>query len=289
MADKKIRGAWEWLRELFGLYKLYAAMDLNWFLQDRAVCAVVMISELISNIAGISGVLLLAIRFGGVGDLSADEVLFMLGFYELAAGFMEMMFGGFNVLQISRRIGRGQLDHMLIQPRPLLMQLLAEGFLPITGSSGFLVGVAVTAIACHRLAMAVDVAWVCAFVVYVGCHFALKAGQSFLYGAAAFYRPTACEEISSMVLDMNNLVGKYPLAGLPGWIMGLLTTAFPAGLLAYVPALILLGKLRKGLWMALPVAVAVLFATLGAAAFRRGLRHYAQYGSTRSRAMGHRN
>ena len=278
-----------WIRELLALYKLYAAMDLRWFLHDRVTCAVIIVSELISNVASISGVMLLALRFEGVGALSADEVLFMLGFYELAGGFLNMMLGNLNCLNISRRVGRGQIDHMLIQPRPLIMQLLTEGFMPVTGSSAFIVGVIITSIAVTRLGIRIDLAWAGAFALYVACHFALKAAQSYLYGAAAFYRPVACEELSSMVLDLNGLIGKYPLAGLPGWALGLFCTVFPAGLLAYVPALILLGKLDKGAYMALPVAVAAAFCAAAAYAFRKGLRHYAQNSCNRYRALGHRS
>ena len=92
-----------------------------------------------------------------------------------------------------------------------------------------------------------------------------------------------------MVLDMNSMIGQYPLAGLPGWAMVFLTTVFPVGLLAYVPALILLGKLEKGLYMALPVAVAAAFMAAAVLAFRKGLRHYAQNSCNRYRSMGHRS
>ena len=54
------------LRELLRLYRLYAKLDLKWFLGDRVTCLIVLISETISNIAGIAGILLLAARFGGV-------------------------------------------------------------------------------------------------------------------------------------------------------------------------------------------------------------------------------
>jgi ABC-2 type transport system permease protein len=284
-----VKRAFAWIRELFAMYKLYALLDLRWFLHDNITCAVVMVSEFISNIASISGVFLLAVRFDGVGALSADEVLFMLGFFELAGGFLNMMFGNLNVLNISRRVGRGQVDHMLIQPRPLLMQLLAEGFMPVTGCSGFLTGLALTAVSCVRLGIKLDIPWLCAFVIYVLCHSALKIGQSYICGALAFYRPVACEELSSMALDMNGLLGQYPLVGLPGWAMAFLTTVFPVGLMAYVPALILLGKLDKGPVMALPIAVAAAFMTAAVLIFRRGLRHYAQNSCNRYRAMGHRS
>lgn len=284
-AEKIIRT----LREYYSLLFLYASIDLRWFMYDRTTCLVVMFSELISTIAAFSGVFLLAVRFDGVGSLSAYEVLFMLGFFELSSGFLNMRFGNLNILHISRRVGRGQLDHMLIQPRSIMMQLLTEGFMPVTGSSGLIVGIVLTAVSCARLNLTIDFLWMAAFIVYVLCHCALLMGQSFLYGAGAFYRPSACEELSTMVLDANSLIGKYPLVALPGWAMALLTTVFPAGLLAYVPALILLEKLDRGLIMALPVAVSAAFMTAAALLFRKGFRRYARYSCNRYRAMGHRS
>ena len=277
------------VRELLKLYKLYGRMDLNWFLQDMTTCVIVMASEFISNVASVAGVLLLAARFGGVGGLSADEVLFLLGFFQLADGFTYMMFGGFNVMMISRRVGRGQLDHMLIQPRPLWMQMLGEGFMPVSGSSGFLIGIVVTWVACARMRIAITPLWIAALLFYVICHAAIKLGQSFLYGAGAFYRPVACEEISSNITDLLNLLGKYPLAGLPTWAIGLLFTAFPAGLMAYLPALILLHKVGESAYYALPACVAAAFLAAGLYLFRKGMRHYAEYSCNRYRDMGFRN
>ena len=277
------------IRQLFRLYALYGRMDLNWFLQDMATCGIVMVSELIANVASVAGVLLLAARFGGVGGLNAEEVLFMLGFFQLADGFAYMMFGGFNVMAISRRVARGQADHMLIQPRPLWMQLMGEAFMPVSGSSGFLMGIAVTWIACARLKVAVTPVWFMALIFYVACHAGIKIGLGYLSGSAAFYKPVACEELSAQVLNMTNLLGKYPLAGLPLWAATALTTVFPAGLMAYIPSLALLGRLEKGPYLALPLAVAAAFLTAATYFFRRGLRHYAKYSCNRYRDLGHRN
>ena len=203
------------MKGFFRLLKLYARMDLNWLLQDKATVLLVVITETLTNLSGMAGVLLLAVRFGGVGGLTADEILFMLGFFELADGLGWMLFGNYNVIHISRRIGRGQVDHMLIQPRPLWMQLFTEGFMPFSGCHGFLIGVILTAIAVSRLDIALSPMWFLLLLYYLVIHIALRLSQSFLYGSMAFWKPVACEEISSMILDMNNQLGRFPLFGLP--------------------------------------------------------------------------
>jgi len=280
MADK--------IKSLFKLWKLYGSMDLHWLMQDKATVLLVIITETLSNLSGMAGVLLLAVRFGGVGGLTTDEILFMLGFYELADGLGWMIFGNYNIIHISRRIGRGQVDHMLIQPRPLWMQLITEGFMPFSGCHGFLIGVLLTVIAVARLDIVLSPVWFLLLLYYLVIHMLLQLSQSFLYGSAAFYKPVACEEISSMILDMNHQLGRFPLFGLPGWLGTMLHTVLPIGLLAYFPALALLRDLGKPTELAFPFFVAAIFLTAALICFKKGLTHYAKHSCNRYKEMGHR-
>lgn len=276
------------LKSVLRLWKLYARMDLNWLLQDRVNVIIVILSETLSNLASMAGVLLLAVRFGGVGGLSADEVLFMLGFFELADGLGWMLFGNYNVIHISRRIGRGQVDHMLIQPRPLWMQLLTEGFMPFSGCHGLIIGIILTVISVSGLNITLTPVWFLLLVYYLIIHIVLRLSQSVLYGSMAFWKPVACEEISTMILDLNNQLGKFPLFGLPKPFTALLHTVLPIGLLAYLPALALLRELGKETELALPFLVAGVFVTAALVCFQKGLKHYAKYSCNRYKEMGHR-
>ena len=190
-----MKGAISYLKELFGLYRLYGRMDLQWFLQDSRNSLILLAVDVVLGVADLAGLMLLAVRFQGVGGFSAREVLFFLAFYETGNGFLTMLFCNYNVLNISRRVGRGQLDHMLIQPRPLAMQLLAEGFAPVSGCGKLLVGLAVLIVACVGLHMRITPVWVLMLMLYVICYGALQIGQSYLWGSLAFYIPAAFEEI----------------------------------------------------------------------------------------------
>ncbi|MCL1964776.1 MAG: ABC-2 family transporter protein [Firmicutes bacterium] len=281
MADK--------IRRLLCLYKLYARMDLQWFMQDKFTCALCIASDLLGSVASISGVFLLSQRFAGVAGLSADEALFFLGFFTLADGLNAMLFASNNVLHISRRVGRGQVDHMLIQPVPLWMQLLAEGFMPVSGNSGFLCGLALTIVSITRLGLAVTPAWLLLLLACLLLRMAVVTGWAYLAGASAFYKPAACEEISSLAIDVFSGLGKYPLSGLPSWLAGLLFTAVPVGLMAWLPAHILLGKMDAPVTLLLPVIIAAALLSAATYAFQKGLRHYVKFGCGRYRDLGHRN
>lgn len=276
------------LKQLGRLYALYARMDLQWFTQDTTVCLLAIFSDLLSSIASISGIYLLSVRFAGVGGLSADEVLFMLGFFTLADG-LTFMLSGFNIGEISRRIGRGQVDHMLIQPLPLWMQIATEGFLPVSGNAGFLCGLVLLITAMVRLQLAVTLPWLALLVLYLVLRMVIILSINFLIGSSAFYKPAACEEISSLGNDLLKTIGKYPLSGMPGWLTGILTTVLPAGLMAWLPSLVLLHRLDAPLTLALPVAVAATFLLLAKYAFQKGMKYYVKYGSNRYRDMGHRS
>lgn len=277
------------LKQLFKLYALYARMDAQWLLHDTRNGIFCILGDLLSNLAGLSGVFLLAVRFNGVGGLSANEVLLLLGLSGLGDGMIMTFFSGFNVANISRRVGRGQVDHMLIQPVPLWMQLLTEGFLPVTGSQTLLLGGVVTGVALSRLGLWLSPAMALQIALMLIFRLMIQLGLSYLAGSRAFYRPVSCEELSSVVLDLTSSLSKYPFSGLAGWLTVVLVSVLPVGLMAWMPAMVILNKPGFSLGMAWMAAVAVMCAGLGAIFFRKGLSYYGKTGSARYRAIGHRS
>ena len=125
----------------FRLLLLSARMDMLWLLRDTRNCLLVMVTDLIGTASGIAGIALLAVRFDGIGGMSQAQVLFMLGYATCIDGLFMLFFGMTNTGMISRIIGRGQFEHMLIQPVPLPIQLFASGFIPFTGSSVLIGGI----------------------------------------------------------------------------------------------------------------------------------------------------
>ena len=139
------------LKQFLSLYVLYAKMDFAWLLRDRVFASLAILSDVISNLSSIAGIFLLAWKFGGIGGMSRYEILFMLGYTSLMTGIYQVFFSSNNVGHISRRIGRGQVDHMLMQPLPLPVQLMTEGFIPFSGSSNLVSGAALLCIAVAKL------------------------------------------------------------------------------------------------------------------------------------------
>ena len=190
---------------------------------------------------------------------------------------------------ISRRIGRSQLDHMMIQPLPLPAQLATEGFAPFTGTGALISGIIVTIWGIARLTQ--PLAWWAwpAMALLLLCYVGILMGMSYLISATAFYRPVSCEEISSIMMGALGTLSLFPLGGVSPVIQGILLSVLPAGLMGWFPALLLLGKAPLLPGLLLPVFICASACMLAALAFRKGLRHYVKVGSNRYRGMGHRS
>ena len=148
------------IAHIIRLYGLYARMDLAWLLRDTKICLLAVTADFLSNIASVTGVFLLAWRFNGVGGMDKLEVLFMLGYVTTCTGIFQTFFANTNTGHISRRIGRGQMEHMLIQPLPLPVQLITEGFIPVSGSSNIISGAVIIGIALKNMGLQPSLGWI---------------------------------------------------------------------------------------------------------------------------------
>jgi ABC-2 type transport system permease protein len=266
---------------------MYAWLDLIWVTRSSTQFILYYLSELIVSLAALTSLLLLAERFNGLGPWGQDQLVFMLGYAALVSGFLDMFFG-FNVLFIGRRLGRGQFDHTLIQPQPIWMALLTDGFNPFGSSGTFLAGTALLLWSAPRLTLPLSLGWLSLFGINVLASAAIVLSVSFVWGSLAFWAPRAAEEINTPLMRIFDSLKFFPLDGLSvGMATGLLT-AMPVGFVAWYPARALVGLDSSGFGLFTTPLAAVAFAALAAFIFQQGMRHYARLGSGRYRAMGHR-
>lgn len=274
-------------RKIFRLLRLYGRMDARFMTQDVFNASVTVIAEMVLALSELAGTALVALRFGGMGTLSSAEVLVFLAFYLFSQGIKSMFFAGFNVDSISRRIGRAQLDHMLIQPVPLWMQLLTEGFMPFSGCQKLLCGIAALCLFVPGAGIDVTPGWVALLLLLSLAHVAMEIAVSYLAGSTAFYRPVGCEEMSDVAVSLCDTVARFPLSGMPRPLVGVLMTVLPLGALTYLPALVLLSRVDAVL-AAWPVLLALTLGVCAKKAFVKGMRHYVKVGCARYKGMGHR-
>ena len=273
------------LGTLAARWRVQAHLDFMWMTRDLRFFLINVVSDVILNLAGVTAVFLLAERFGGIGHWSRDQIIFMLGYAALVRGFLDVGFG-YNVLYISRRIGRGQFDHLLVQPQPLWIGLLAEGFMPFSGCWSLIAGAGITAWAVAQLGAAFPAEWWLLFAANLLASCTVALSFSFLWGALAFWAPVAAEEISSRAVNFLYQLKAFPLDGLSAIALTAMLTVLPVGFVAWYPSRQLLGIAAPRLWHT-PLA-ALLLALVAGIVFKKGMKYYAQTGSQRYVAWGHR-
>jgi len=274
-------------KRIIKLYAISAKMDLAWLLRDTKYALAGIGADLVSNLSIVSGVFLISVRFGGIGGMSADEVLFMMSYSTVVTGIF-IMFGAGNNIHISRIIGRGQLEHLFIQPLPLHVQLATCGFAPFTGGSNFIVGAILMVIAVNRLGLQPSYGWMLALIAYQLTTMAVIVARAYLVSSMAFYAPVAAEEISGTAIDGTWFMSTFPLSGMPSFIQIPLVTILPEGMMAWFPSLCLLGKPPLGLGAYYPMLFALVISFVASYIFRKGLNYYVTKGSNRYVPYGFR-
>ena len=275
------------LRRITKLLSVSAKMDLLWLLRDTKFALLGISGDMVNNAATVSGVFLIASRFGGIGGMSADEVLFMMAYSTLVTGIFTV-FGSGNNIHISRIIGRGQLEHLFIQPLPLSVQLATSGFAPFTGGSNLVIGMILMIVAIGRLNLDISFLWVSSLIAYLLTTMVIIVARSYLVSSLAFYAPVAAEEISSTAIEDTWFMSTFPLSGMPVIIQASFITILPEGLMAWFPSLCLLGRPPLNLSQCYPMLFALLVSLVASYIFRKGLRYYVHKGSNRYVPFGFR-
>ncbi len=274
-------------RRLLSLWAIYARMDLLWVARGLRVSVAWYVGDLVVSLSAVTWSFLLAERFDGIGAWSKSQVVFMLGLALVVRGSVEFGFGLNNAFP-SRRIGRGQLDHMLLMPQPLWMTIASDGFCPASGSGQLFAGSAVIAWSVRALGLPVDASWLALLALHVVSAATIMLAFAYLWGSLAFLAPRAAEEINSSTMRLLEQLKPFPLDGVGGGLAFGLMTVVPAGFLAWLPTRVLLGlESSRTAWLWTPLA-ALVFAALATAVFRAGLGRYARTGSTRYLAHGFR-
>ena len=278
----------ERLRRLLRLWQLYATMDLLYLARGPQIALTFYVSDFITGVAAVTATFLLAERFDGIGPWTRPQILFLLGYALLVRALIDLFFN-YNLAFISRRIGRGQLDHVLIQPQPLWMALLTEGFAPVTGSGMLLPGIGLLLWSGRDLQLSVSPAWYGLLATDVVASMAIVLAFEYIWGSLAFWAPRAAEEINSDSWRLLTQLAPFPLDGVAGLALVSLVTIVPVGLVTWYPSRALLG-IESPVWAAELVLVlaAIVFAAFAAWLFTRGLHHYGHTGSTRYLDYGHR-
>lgn len=277
---------------LFRMFGIYGKLDLLWFLRDTKYCLLQMGADVISAVGAVSGAFLLSERLDGFGGMNRGGILFMLGYAICVDGVYLLLFGGSNTGVISRIIGRGQLDHNMIQPVPLWIQILTEGFAPFSGAGLLICGVSMVSYGVHTLNLEVSLVWMVLLVCLLLCSCSVIFSAVTLISITAFYAPAAAEEIGCVGKDLFDQLKSYPMGSLALLWQVVFTGLIPVGAAAWIPSLALTATGNAGSidWTKAGFAAAVgaVLLLMMLLAFKKGMKYYAVNGSPRYSGFGRR-
>src|SRR5687768_6788642 len=255
---------------VFRLWAFFGYMDMQWMLRDLGSFVGYVFSDVMAIMAAISAMVLLAERFDGLGPWSRPHVWFLLGYAVLVHGALDTVFG-YNISYISRRIGRGQLDHVLVQPQPMWLTLLTEGFSPAAGLPIFFTGLAVFVFGLVSSGITLSAPWLALWLLNFVASCAILLAFNYAIGSIAFWAPRSAEEINSSSWRLMGQLRTFPLDGINrGLLVGLLTLV-PAGFIAWFPSRALLGLDQTAMSSWLTPLAALLLGSVALTIFRTGL------------------
>ena len=274
------------VRKILRLWSIHAHMDLIWFLKDFRTFALYAVTDVIINLASIAGIWLIAVRFNGIGGLGIYQILFMLG-YSLTVGGVTYTFFSSNVYEISRIIGRGQMDHVLIMPQPVWITMLTMGFVPVSASGTLLTGIGVTLFSLSKIGSPTNVIFIPVLIICICLSVIISLSYSFLWGSLAFYSPVGAEEVCTSVDNLFSSLRSFPLNGFGIVSKIVMLSVLPVGLYAWFPSIALIGVSSR-INIAIFAAISIAYLGLVLIIFRKGLQHYVKNGSSRYSDRGHR-
>ena len=250
--------------KLMRLFSHYVKLNLQSAMEYRAAFLTQVFGMILNNSAFIVFWLVL---FGAVGgDIAGWDftaVMFLWAITAFGFGLASVFLG--NALYLSRIVYTGELDVYLLQPKPVLPNVLWSRSI-VSGWGDVAYGIALFFLtqpfSVHGLA------------IYLGFGVALAlvlTSMRVIYHSLTFYLGNA-EELATTASELVILFSMYPGGVFDGPTMWILHSAIPAALVAFIPAQ-LFASFDTTLLLAVLAADAVIIA-VAVMVFARGLRRY---------------
>jgi len=224
---------------------------------------------------------LLLQRFGSIAGWTLSEVAFLYGMVEVAFGFMDMLYSGFDPDNFGKQIRLGRFDQLLLRPVDITVQVLGSEFL-IRRLGRIAQGMAVLVFAIATL----NIQWTLPKILFLPmvlvslvCFF----GGLFIIGATITFWTVQPIEVVNIFTYGGSEMMAYPMNIYQDWMRRFFTYIIPAIFLNYYPALYFLDKSDPFHFpfFAPLLSPVVGFGMLGLALlfWQFGIRHYQSSGS----------
>ena len=256
------------------LYLKYIAINIKSLMQYKVSFFLVTLGQFSTAFATFLGIYFMLSRFNSVAEFNYEQVLLSFAVVTMAFSLTEMFGSGFQTL--SRMLGNGEFDRILVRPKSAIYQVLASKI--DLSRIGLLIQSII--VLCYAIPKS-DVIWtwdkVATLCLQVICGCMVFMALFLVHAAFAFFIVEGLELMNLLTYGGKEF-GRYPFSIYGEGILRFLTYVIPLALFQYYPLLYLLGREKSVLYMMMPL-FGLLFLLPSYAFFRVGLRRYKSTGS----------
>lgn len=261
------------MRHAVAVWRRLAGARVRGDLQYRASFAAFLVAQAASALLDLAAIVVLFGQVPRLAGWSLAEVAFLYGLAGTGFALADVFVSPVELL--AQRIRDGSFDRVLLRPAGGLLQVVADGFaLRRVGKLAQAVVVLVVATA------SVDVDWTAAaaavVLLAVGSA-AVVFGALWVAGATVSFWAVGSAELANSVTYGGGVAAQYPMTVYGPVLRRVL--AVPFSFVAYVPALLVLGRDERPWPVLLVPVVAAGTCAVAWAAWRAGVRHHRSTGS----------
>ncbi len=198
---------------------------------------------------------------------SLFEVLLIQSIFTMSSGLANLIFGGVLWTTMSH-IREGSFEVILLKPLNPLFFIVATTFSP-ENIGVFVGGISLFLVSIMHVGAIAPLSWL-QFSVLFAAGTAVMAGLSLMMAAMSF-KWVGNSRIAELA-DSSLLFGKYPMPIFPKTVQAVMTFVIPVGMVGFLPASALLGRLEPGDYAA--ILPCFLFMAAGAWIYRHMIRLY---------------
>ena len=263
-----------------GIYLRLIGVSVRGQMQYRGTFIVMSLGQLVSHSLEAFGIWALFDRFGSLTQWTLPQVALLYGSVSIAFAFTDALARGFDLFG-DRFVKTGNLDRLLLRPRPLLVLVAGEEF-TLFRVGRLLQGLVVLGWALWMLDLDWSVFRALLLMLSLAGTFLFFYGLIILQATLAFWT-TDTLHIFNILTYGGVETAQYPLAIYARAFQRFFTFVVPLGCVTYFPLVGVMGvtdPLGSGPWTQLAAPFAgVAFFGLSLVAWRAGVRRYASTGS----------
>ncbi len=259
----------------FKMYRLLIRQSLRSMMQYRADFWTSLLGVFVLNGANIIQMSVVAWKFYALGSWTAADLMILYGLFMISQSPYSVFFS--RIHSMESEISAGTFDQYLTKPMSPFVQFIG-GEIKYVGLCDTLMGIGLLLLGKGLSSINWGLAELLYLILFVLCGGAINVCIRLIVSCTSFW-VIKSNSLFSILTQFTLLTQKYPIAIFGNVFKTFVTGIIPISFMNYYPAVFLLDKSDAPTWLCLlsPV-VAVIFVTIAAFVWTRGLKRYGSAG-----------